>query len=48
MSEFYDAVVASVLEENLSFRDELTFLETRIQVLFDILNGHIDIPDEEE
>ena len=44
----YDAILASVLEENPSFRDELIRLETRIQVLTDILNGHIDIQDEEE
>lgn len=44
----YYAILASVLEENPSFRDELIRLETRIQVLMDILNGHIDIQDEEE
>ncbi len=44
----YDAMLASVLEENPNFRDELIRLETRIQVLMDILNGYIDIQDEEE
>ena len=44
----YDAILASVLEKNPSFRDELIRLETRIQVLTDIINGHIDIQDEEE
>ena len=74
----YDAVLASILEENpdFDFRQEVVRLQvcievltditngrrgalefvsaemanlgTRIQALTDILNGHIDIQDEEE